>query len=288
MVRSWDNVVSIILLLLKTISPIRCSKSCHDRATPYASVHYGEIAGRVHLSVDAYMIEQTLVNDGKSLTVSKCKNYSRADCVNVKPSTIENFANLRLLNVALEDSGKYIVELFCPLSRAIYSFEVIVIGDPILYIDCEDMVVYEGENISCICKATNMNFSPTSIRWIWKKTEQPNSEVKKFTDILKLVNVSRSERGIYSCRVKDNNSVNDISFKLEVMPKNTTATKKEPMVKINCLNITILDGPCLNKEKAGIDGNKIEWQIRTVVAGCPFFGGDCDVWCHDFFLQKVV
>ena len=271
MVRSRNNVVSIILLLLKTISPIRCSKSCHDRATPYASVHYGEIAGRVHLSVDAYMIEQTLINDGKPLTVSKCKNYSRADCLNAKLSTIENFANLRLLNVALEDSGKYIMELFCPLSRAIYSFEIIVIGNPILYIDCKDMVVYEGENISCICKATNMNSSPNSLRW--KKTEQPNSEVKNFTNILKLVNVSRSESGIYSCHVKDNNSVNDISFKLEVMPKNTTATKKEPMVKINCLNITIPDGPCLNKEKAGIDGNKIEWQIRTVVAGCSFLAG---------------
>lgn len=272
MVRSWDGILGIILLLLKIASLIRCSKSCQDEATPYAYVHHGEIGGHIHLSVNAYMVGHTWVKNGKPLTGSKCNNYSQPDCLNAKLFAVENFANLRLLNIALENSGKYIVKLFCPLYRAIYSFEVIVKSNPILYINCKDMVVYEGESISCICEAINTD-SPASVTWIWKKTQHANLEVKNFTGILTLVNVSRSESGKYSCHAKDNNSVKNISFKLDVVPKSTTPTNKQPMVKIDCLNITIPDELCLKKEKNDIDGNKIEWKIRIVVAGCSFLAG---------------
>ena len=81
-----------------------------------------------------------------------------------------------------------------------------------------DSIVYEGENISCICKATNMN-SHIPVTWIWNETELDKSEIKNFTDILRLVNVSRNERGTYTCHAKDNNLFNDTSFKLEVIQK---------------------------------------------------------------------
>ena len=81
-----------------------------------------------------------------------------------------------------------------------------------------DSIVYEGENISCICKATNM-YSHIPVTWIWNETELDKSEIKNFTDILRLVNVSRNERGTYTCHAKDNNLFNDTSFKLEVIQK---------------------------------------------------------------------
>ena len=98
------------------------------------------------------------------------KSYSEPICKNAKLTTFNKRADPLFQHVTPEDSGKYVVKLSCP-HRAIYSFEVIVQFNPLLFIDCQDTVAYEGENISCICKATNMN-SSTSVTWIRNKTEQ--------------------------------------------------------------------------------------------------------------------
>ena len=273
MVNSWNYTVGIMILLFFLIlSQNCCSQSCRNEAIPYFSVYYVQIGGDVDILVNAFDVKYSWVKDGKPITAPKCKNFSESDCTNAKMFSSEEYASLFVKNIAPEDSGKYIVELVCPSHRGIYSFEVIVISDPLLYIDCKDMVVYEGENISCICKATGMN-SPISVTWIWNKTEQVNSEMNSFTDILSLVNVSRMKSGTYTCRTKSNNLVNDTSFKLEVIPKITESANAEPTVKINCSVATTPAEPRLNERNVDVDIHEMEWKIRLIVGSCSYFAG---------------
>lgn len=268
---SWNHIVGIILLLFEIASLTRCRYVCNEEAIPYFSVYYGKVGGRVRLVVEADSEKYEWEKDGRRLNVSKCKRGNESICRKAKLHTTEDRADLQLQDVTLEDSGKYIVQLSCP-HRAIYSFEVIILTNPFLYIDCKDMVVYEGENISCICKATNTDAS-TSVTWIWDKIERANLEIKKFTDILTLINVSRSESGIYTCHAKDNNSVNDTSFRLEVIPKSTISANECSINKTDCLNATILAKPCLNKVNSDIDANEMGWNIRFIVGACSFLMG---------------
>ena len=266
MASSWNHIVGIIILLFKIPSFIHCRNNCDKEAIPYFSIYYGKIGGSIHLTVEADSEKYVWEKDGRRLNVSKCNNANDPICTKAKLFTIGDRADMKLRHLTLEDSGKYIVQLNCPY-RAIYSFELIVRANPFLYIDCKDMVVYEGENISCVCKATNTD-SSTSVTWIWKKTAQANVQIKNFTDILTLVNVSRSECGIYTCYDKDNKSVNDTSFRLEVLPKTTISTNKGSIVETNRLNATILDKPCLNEES-----NEMEWNIRFIIGACSILLG---------------
>lgn len=263
MVSSWNNILGIILLLFAIAPFIRCRRRyCRKDAMPYFSVYYGEEGGEVHLDIKAANIEHyAWIKDGRPLTLSKCRNHSKPNCLKRFPS--KSRADLHLRDITREDSGKYIVELFCPLYRAVYSFQVIVKTKPFLYIDCSDMVVYEGVNISCICKATNTN-SPTSATWIRNKPQQDYSELKKNTDILRLVNVSRRETGTYTCHAKDNNFINSTSFSLEVISRSIIATNRGMVpVKIDCLNAT---GPATHSYA-------IEWKIQLIVGSCSYFAG---------------
>lgn len=236
MVRPWNHIFGIILLLFQITALIRCRNVCHKEAIPYSSVYYGKTGGHIILVVEAVSKNYTWEKDGRPLEI--CKSYSGPICKNAKLITFNKRADLLLQHVTPEDSGKYVVELSCP-HRAIYSFEVIVQSSPLLFIDCQDMVAYEGENISCICKATNMN-SSTSVTWTRNKTEQSNLEAKKFTDILTLFNVSKSESGTYTCHVKNNRAVNETSFRLEVFSKGTKSAMKGTTVKPVCSNATTL------------------------------------------------
>ena len=172
MASSWNHIVGIIILLFKITSLIRCRNVRAKEAMPYFSIYYGKIGGGIRLAVEADGEKYLWEKDGRRLNVSKCNNYRDPICIKAKLFTIEGRADLHLQHFTLEDSGKYIVQLNCPY-RSIYSFELIVRANPFLYIDCKDMVVYEGENISCICKATNTD-SSTSVTWIWEKTAQAN------------------------------------------------------------------------------------------------------------------
>ena len=261
MIYSWSNIVGIIVLFLKVTCPIRRGEpSCSNVTTTFVSVHYVEIGGHVHLHPGAYMVHSAWLKDGRTLVVPKCKK-NEFNCTNAKFFTYENYTNLRLENVTTEDSGKYIVKITCPRYRAIHAFEVIVVSDPSLFIDCQDMVVYEGEDISCICKATNNN-SAAAVTWIWNKTEQDNLETEHFTGLLTLVNVTRSQSGRYTCKAKGNSSVKDKSFNLEVMQKGSSSI---------ATSTNVPDNPDSNKENVETDSK--EWKIRFIIAACSCLTG---------------
>ena len=129
---------------------IRCRNVCHKEAIPYSSVYYDKTGGHIILVVEAVSKNYTWEKDGRPLELHK--SYSEPICKNAKLTTFNKRAELMLEHVTPEDSGKYVVKLSCP-HKAIYSFEVILQSNhPLLFIDCQDMVAYEGEKSRAFAK----------------------------------------------------------------------------------------------------------------------------------------
>ena len=122
-------------------------------------------------------------------------------------------------DIKLEDSGKYILELYCP-ERRINSFDVIVQERPSIRTDCTSMSIYEGESLTCTCKTTNNSYFG-SVRWNRTKPKQDNIN-ESFT----LENISKNQSGTYTCIAESQNFDNKASFKLDVLSKSSKARQK--------------------------------------------------------------
>ena len=80
-------------------------------------------------------------------------DHDEPNCTKARIYTVGDRLSLRFRKIIFADRGTYTVEL-CSHE---YSFQVIVQIKPLVYIDCIDTTVYEGGNITCMCKATNGN-----------------------------------------------------------------------------------------------------------------------------------
>jgi hypothetical protein len=111
------------------------------------------------------------------------------------------------------------LELFCSDgSRRVNSFEILVQDKPFVFIDCNDMTAYEGDNITCVCKTTIQYPTATGT---WLRNKQGNEGM--ISDILTLENISKNESGTYTCLSNSSGTdyVNKTSFYLTVIPKNS-------------------------------------------------------------------
>ncbi len=122
-------------------------------------------------------------------------------------------------NVKGEDTGKYrlhIVESYIGNDKmTVNSFDLIVEDKPSDTIDCKDMTVYEGDNVTCVCNATR-GYNPVTVKWT-HSTEpvQENSGLNNLTGVLRLENISRNQSGIYACFDESQNLVNKRSFNIK-------------------------------------------------------------------------
>ena len=249
MVWSWNKLVGVILILNKMTSLSQCF--C-DRRVPYFTVFYPEEGKSFVFFVVAANKHYTWRKDGRELAVEICIGRKDSmDCTQPIYSTRDDSngtvnsnrtANLNFREITLGDSGKYILELFCSDgSRRVNSFEIIVQDKPFVLIDCNDMTVYEGDNITCVCKTT-VQYPTATVTWL--RNKQGNSGVENFTDILTLENILRNESGTYTCFVQSGNLVNKTSFNLKVVPKNSTVEIKYfdvfQEVGANCCELSLL------------------------------------------------
>ncbi|CAB3991510.1 fasciclin 2, isoform B [Paramuricea clavata] len=251
MIWSWNKLIGVILILNKMTSLSQCF--C-DWRVPYFTVYYPEEGESFKVVVVAANKHYTWRKDGRQLAIETCNGRKDPNCTQPIYSTRDDSngtadsnatANLNFREITLGDSGKYILELFCRDKNITYrrlnSFEVIVQDKPFVLIDCNDMTVYEGDNVTCVCKTTPQ-YPTAVVTWLWNK--QGNSGVKNFTDILTLENISRNERGTYTCFVKSRNLVNKTSFNLKVVPKNSTVQIKYfnvfQEVGANCCELSLL------------------------------------------------
>ena len=227
MVCSWDKLIGVIFILFKMISFIHC---CRPQVTnAYFSVHYVKLGKPFALVVDFKAEKQAYRwrKDGKPLAIKNCIYNRESVCNETRIYTYKDNPSLKFSKTSLEDSGKYILELF-PQKRRVYSFEIIVEAKSFVYTDCDDMIAYEGDNVSCICETAIHNPNVT-ITW---NSEQGYSGINNFsTDILVLENISRNQSGTYTCFSKSHNVVNKTSFNLTVVPKNSVTTNTRMKVE---------------------------------------------------------
>ena len=245
MVFFWNKVTGVIFILCKITSLIQC---CSPRGQgAYFSVYYVEFGRSFSLAVDfKTKVKYTWRKDGKPMAIKNFDSDNDSKCAEARIYTVKDNPSIVFRKIALKDSGKYILELPPPIRR-LYSFQIIVQAKSIAYIDCNDMTVYEGDNISCICTSGIYNSNAT-VRWLRTKHVHGNTGVKNFTDILTLENISRNESGTYTCFAKSDNLVNKTSFNLKVVPKtySTTTTveieyfKVFQEVKVGYSNIFLL------------------------------------------------
>ena len=127
-------------------------------------------------------------------------------------------------NITPERSGKYIVELFYP-ERRVNSFQIIVQERPSIRTDCMNMTINEGENLTCICKATSKDLS--ALKWSGDKP----GEIYNFTDILILENVSRNDSGTYTCAPINRTFKYQVSFNLQVVPNISIPVSKHVQIE---------------------------------------------------------
>ncbi len=218
MSRLWNKIINVVLVFLKMTSFIQCY--CKTGTPPYSSVYYAQLGKDFVLDVKTYHLNHTWRKDGKQLLTGTCNDYSSTSR-NARIYSCVGDPDLHFKQTKLQDNGKYILEIFCP-DRKVYSFELIVQTEFFIYIDCVDMTVYEGDNITCICKATDNRSSPK-----WNQPGKTNSEMGVSTDILTLRNLSKIQSGTYTCFAKSRNFVNNASFNLKVVPRNSTHTRVE-------------------------------------------------------------
>ena len=216
---SW--LIPVIFILLKMLSLIQ---SCSVRGrNGYLSVYYVKQGKRFALETDFRTKNGTYVwrKVGKPLVVKNCNKDEESECAE-RIYTFKNNPSLVFQRITLEDSGKYILEfLYARPLRRVYSFKLIVEAKPSVYTDCTNMTSYEGDSISCVCQADNLN---ATVSWNQKKSKSKNPGKNNFNDILILKNVARYQSGKYTCSARYRHMVNTTSFYLNVLPKNSVMT----------------------------------------------------------------
>ncbi|CAB3991509.1 opioid-binding cell adhesion molecule-like isoform X2 [Paramuricea clavata] len=218
MVCLWNKLVGVILILTKMTSLIQCF--CDERV-PYFPTYYPEVRNGFVVDVlhDGYK-NHIWRKGSKQLTLEICNKSNELNCTRAHHMySSPKRADLHFREITLEDSGKYILELFCHGGkRRVNSFEIIVQDKPLVLIDCNDMTVNEGDNLTCVCKTTPSSPAPTG-RWL--RAKQGNEGM--ISDILTLENISKYESGTYTCLSNSSgtNYVNKTSFYLTVIPKNS-------------------------------------------------------------------
>ncbi len=229
----WTKLVDVIIMLLQMTSLIQCF--C-DWRVPYFPVYYPQ-PGQSFI-MDVVVLNRTAIwrKDGRQLAIEKCDkdgdpNYTQPICES------SGIASLNFTNTTLEDSGKYILEVFCSERRGIQdtridtgikrmsSFEIIIRDRPLVLIDCKDMMVKEGDNVTCVCKTTS-GYPSAEVRWTRTQPVQENSALNNLTGVLRLENISRNQSGTYTCFAESQKFVNTTSFNLKVVPKNVTSKVK--------------------------------------------------------------
>jgi hypothetical protein len=218
-----SKLVGFTLVLLKIASVIQ---GCGVKINPELSVYYAELGESLVLSVLAYTNQHTWKKEGRPLAFERCNDHDEPNCTKARIYTVGDRLSLRFRKITFADRGTYTVEL-CSHE---YSFRVIVQIKPLVYIDCIDTTVYEGDNITCMCKATNGN-PPGTVTWLRTKPEQGHSGMENFTNVLTLRNISRNESGTYTCFAKSRNFVNKTSFNLKVVLKNSIPADKEVRIE---------------------------------------------------------
>ena len=226
MLTSW--LVPVIFALLKMSSLIQCCTVRGSR-NAYLSVYHVKLGRHYVLNADFKVDGQqyTWRKDGKPLAVN-CDREKESDCTE-RIYTYKDNPSLVFQTIASEDSGKYILEtLSLPPSRRVFSFKLIVEVKPSVYTDCEDMIVHEGDTISCACQADNLN---ATVSWDPKIPKPTAPGINKFTDILVLENVSENENGTYTCFAEYRGEINSTSFNLNVLPKNPATMFTKTKIK---------------------------------------------------------
>ncbi len=225
MVCSWTKFVGLILILLQLSSLIECF--CDSRA-PYFPVYYPEPG--YSFTVDVVGVPNkghVWRKDSRQLILPTCKNHSDANCTHPIYLIRNGRADLNFKKITIEDSGKYILEVFCPDTgiQRINSFEIIVQDRPFVLSGCKDMTVKEGDNVTCVCKTTT-GYPSAEVRWNRTQPVQESSGLNNLTGVLRLENISRNQSGTYTCFAESQQFVNTTSFNLKVLPKNVTSKVK--------------------------------------------------------------
>ena len=83
------------------------------------------------------------------------------------------------------------------------------------------MTAYEGDSISCVCQADNLN---ATVSWNQAKPKSKIPGINYFNDVLILENVSRHQSGKYICFAENRDMLNTTSFYLNVLPRNSVMT----------------------------------------------------------------
>ena len=130
--------------------------------------------------------------------------------------TIEGVASLVIRNATLKDNGTYLLQIYCDKFGIFESsFEVIVQVMPNLFSNCSDITVHEGDNITCLCEATNGN-PAAELSWTWRKS---GKNMMHLNTILTLQRISRNQSGVYTCQAKSHDLVNKTSFRIHVIKR---------------------------------------------------------------------
>lgn len=222
----WSKVACTIVAFSQFFSLTR--SSCNVRRIPELTVYQSRPGQYLLLRVPANVSQYTWKKDGGPLDFRRYTLHTDAMRAKARIYTVRDGPGLWFTPVTITDRGKYILEVFCSeMEIHLYSFLLIVRDETFLFTDCSDMTVSEGRNITCLCKAINVQ-GPTQTTWI-----TPKGWPKSFTEILKLENVSRSESGKYTCSslVENRNVVYNASFQLNVMPA-FTADRTPPALKV--------------------------------------------------------
>ena len=205
-----------------------------DKRVPYFPVYYPKVGEFFIMDVVNLREQYSWHKDDKQLVLQNCSSRRDPNCT--QPMyLVRNRTDLNFKNIALKDSGTYILEVLCPEKR-VSSFKVIVQDKPIVVSDCKDMTVKEGGNITCVCKTTN-GYPSAEVTWIRSKPYQENIGLKNSMGILRLENISKNQSGTYSCFANSHDFANKTSFNLEVVSNIFPPISAQERVKIEYFDV---------------------------------------------------
>ena len=228
---SWKILVGFSFTLIGTTSFTRCS-SLSTRIPAY-SVYFVQLERSFTLDVKVYRLNYRWTKNGIPIPVQKCnENYPEG-----RIYTCEGDPDLKFRNITGEDRGKYILESTSSDStRAkVYSFEILVAEKYSLYVDCKDMTVLEGADVTCICKASR-DYPSAEISWV-RGTRYLRE--KKINNVLVLEQVSRDQSGTYTCFAKTDGTLHNASFNLDVVSGEPKAIHRK--VEITYFNVSTVN-----------------------------------------------
>ena len=228
---SWNILVGFSFTLIGTTSFTRCS-SLSTRIPAY-SVYFVQPERSFTLDVKVYRLNYRWTKNGIPIPVQKCnENHPEG-----RIYTCEGDPDLKFRNISREDRGKYILESTSSHSTRVkvYSFEILVAEKYSLYVDCKDMTVLQGADVTCICKASR-DYPSAEISWV-RGTRYLRE--KKISNVLVLEHVSWDQSGTYTCFAKTYGTLHNASFNLEVVSGEPVAIQR--IVKITYFNVSTVN-----------------------------------------------